>query len=69
MFGTRLPKSRSFNYTPSYYDPEKEEREGTKIKFKRNRSKQMARQRSLIWLFFLLAAALYGIFILMKIGK
>lgn len=69
MFGTRLPKSRSFNYTPSYYDPDKEEREGTKIHFKRNKSPQIARQRSLIWLFFLLAAVVYGIITLVKIGK
>lgn len=64
-----LPKNRSFSYEPRYYDPQKEEREGHRIKFKRNKSQKIAKQRSMIWLFVVLAAVVYFIYFFANIGK
>lgn len=47
MLGRRLPKNRKFSYEPRYWDPEKEEKEGRRIKFKRKLSKAAAKKRSL----------------------
>lgn len=69
MFGSRLPKSRRFNYEPRFYNPDKDEREKRRIDFKRKYRKQQARQRSLIWLIALLILLLYVIFILSRIGR
>ncbi len=68
MLGRRLPKVRRFSYQPYYYDPEKEEREGRKIKFRRMRSSKSVKRRSLIWLFIILAFIIYFIIMLRRIG-
>jgi hypothetical protein len=69
MLGAHLPKHRQFRYTPQYWDPEKEEREGHKIKFKRTHLKQKAERRSLIWLFVLLAFVFYLIHFFSRLGR
>lgn len=69
MLGPRQPKARRFSYEPLYYDPKKEEQEGKKIKFKRNKSKAAARNRSLIWLFFLILIVIYLIYFVGKLGQ
>jgi len=69
MLGRRLPKPRRFSYEPRYYDPKKEEREGRKIKFKRQRSKSTAKARSLFWLIFLLAGVIYLLIFLSQLGR
>lgn len=69
MFGSRLPKNRRFNIEFHYYDPEKEEREGRGIRFKRNTyTRKTARTRSLVWLMTLLALVLYALYYLSGIG-
>ena len=71
MLGRRLPKNRKFDYTPLYYDPKKEEREGKRIKFKRsyNLAKARAKQRSIIWLIVLVGFVLYFLHFLSRVGK
>ena len=71
MLGRRLPKNRKFDYTPQFYDPKKEEREGRRIKFKRSyhTAKARAKQRSLIWLLILAGFIYYLITIFTRMGK
>ena len=71
MLGNRLPKHRKFDYEPLYYDKEKDEREGKRIKFTRstNLRRQQAKQRSLIWLITLFGMVAYLIYYFAKIGK
>ncbi|MBN2104710.1 hypothetical protein JW835_11780 [bacterium] len=63
MLGRRLPKNRKFDYTPLYYDPKKEAREGHHIKFKRSYhvARANAKKRSLIWLLILAGLVYYAI--------
>ena len=69
MLGSRLPKNRKFSYETYYYNPKKEEREGRRIKFKRQRSKSAAKTRSLIYLVVLLAMVVYLIYFLSRLGR
>lgn len=69
MLGRRLPKNRRFSYEPYYYRPDKEEREGRRIKFKRKITKTAAKRRSLLWLIMLLALVIYMIYFLNRLGK
>lgn len=69
MFGNRLPKNRRFNIEYYYYDPEKEEREGRRITFKRGDAyRRAAKTRNLIWMIVLMAAVLYALYILGRIA-
>lgn len=68
MLGRRLPKNRSFSYEPSYYNPEKEEREGHKIQFKRQ-TRSTAKRKSLISLFVLLAVIAYFLYFLSRLSR
>ena len=68
MTERKIPKNRRFSIEYRFYDPEKEEREGRKIKFRRNRSKQEAKTKSAIWLFILLAGVVYALYALSKVG-
>ncbi len=69
MFGSGLPKNRRFKPEFFYYDPEKEEREGRRIQFKRNRlTKKTAKTRSLVWLIILFVLVLYALLYLGRIG-
>lgn len=69
MLGRRLSKPRRFSYEPRYYDPKKEEREGRRIKFKRQGSRRNAKTQSLFWLLFLLVLVLYFIVYLGRLGR
>ena len=69
MIGRRLPKNRKFSYEPRIYDPKKEEREGRHIKFKRKTTRAVAKQRSIIWLFLMLALVIYFVIFLGRMGK
>ena len=68
MLGRRQPKARQFSYEPRYYDPAKENA-GSRIKFKRQRSRATLKNRSLIWLIILLGVVLYFIYFLNKLGR
>ncbi|MBN1783262.1 hypothetical protein JW948_19160 [bacterium] len=70
MLGRRLPKNRRFDYEPRFYDPKKEEREGRRIKFKRNYrlAKARAKQRSLVWLIILAGVVYYIITLFSRIS-
>jgi len=69
MLGSRLPKSRRFNYEPRFYDPSKDAGEKRRIEFKRAYRKRQAKQRSLIWLFALLILVLYALYVISRIGR
>ena len=70
MLGSRLPKARQFSHTPHYYNPKKdgETGQGNQIKFQRRSTKSTARARSLVWLLFLLALAVYLIIFLNRLS-
>ncbi|HFE64667.1 hypothetical protein B1H10_04895 [candidate division KSB1 bacterium 4484_188] len=64
----KLPKHRKFDYTPLFYDPEKEEREGhPRIQFRHLRHKR--KTRPYIWLIALLAFVIYLLIMLSKIAS
>lgn len=69
MLGRRLPKNRKFSYEPRYWDSEKEEKEGRRIKFKRKLSKAAAKKRSSINLIILVAIVIYIIYFLSRLGR
>jgi hypothetical protein len=71
MLGRRLPKNRRFDYTPLYYDPEKETQEKRGIKFKRsyNTARARAKQRSLVWLLVLAGVVYYLIHLFSGMAK
>jgi hypothetical protein len=71
MLGRRLPKNRRFDYTPLYYDPEKEAKEKRGIKFKRNynAARARAKQRSLVWLLVLAGMVYYLIHLFSRMAK
>jgi hypothetical protein len=69
MLGRRLPKNRKFTYEPRFYDPQKEEREGRRIHFKRKTTRSAAKTQSLIWLITLLALVVYFIYFFGKLGR
>ncbi len=69
MLGRQLPKPRQFRYEPLYYDPDKEEREGHRIKFKRQRSRAMMKHRSIFWMMLLVALILYLMWFLGRLGR
>ena len=69
MLGRRLPKNRKFSYEPRYWDPEKEEKEGRRIKFKRKLSKAAAKKRSSINLIILIAIVIYIIYFLSRLDR
>ena len=68
MLGRRLPKNRSFSYEPFHYNPEKEEREGHKITFKRQ-TRSTAKRKSLINLFVLLGVIAYFLYFLSRLSR
>jgi len=54
MIGSKMPRNRKFNIEFQYYDPDKEEREGHRIKFERGRiGRKSARAMGLFWLMIL----------------
>ncbi|GAB4370351.1 MAG: hypothetical protein Kow0042_12570 [Calditrichia bacterium] len=62
----RLAKHRKFDYTPLYYNPAKDEREGhPQIKFSQLRRRR--KSHSFIWLFGLLLFVVYLLIALSKI--
>lgn len=62
----KLAKHRKFDYTPHYYDPEKERKAGRpQIKFRHLRHKR--KTRSFIWLLAILVFVVYIIIALSKI--
>lgn len=69
MIGRRLPKNRKFSYQPRFYDPEKEEKEGRGIKFKRQRSKSVAKKRSLVNLIVLVGVLIYLVYFLSRLSR
>lgn len=71
MLGRRLPKNRKFDYTPLYYNPDKEKKEHQTIRFKRNyhTAKMRAKQRSLIWLLVLAGFIFYLIILFSRWGR
>jgi len=69
MLGRQLPKPRQFRYEPLYYDPDKEEKEGHRITFKRQRSRAMTKHRSIFWMMLLVSLILYLMWFLGKLGR
>jgi len=69
MLGRQLPKNRKFSYEPRYWDPEKEEKEGRRIKFKRKLSKAAAKKRSSANLIILIAIVIYIVYFLSRLGR
>ncbi len=67
MFG-RLAKHRRFEYTPVYYDPEKEEKERGRPRIHFRRMHRKARAKPFIWLLAMLIFVVYLIIILGKIA-
>ncbi|OGB66922.1 MAG: hypothetical protein A2Y94_02460 [Caldithrix sp. RBG_13_44_9] len=65
---TRLAKHKTFEYTPRFYDPIKDEREKTRIHFSRMRQTKR-RSRSFIWMLALFIFAVYLLFLLTKMAN
>jgi hypothetical protein len=63
----KLAKHRSYEYTPRFYDPDKEKRKhpGIKIRSQRHRT----RGRSLIWMIAVLGFILYLMYFLLKLSQ
>ena len=71
MIGNQKQEYRRFEYIPQFYDPEKDEKEEKRFRFRRNFAIEKARskQSSLVWLLALLGFAYYLIKVLDKISK
>lgn len=63
----KLARHRSYQYTPRYYNPDKEDKKRPRIRIRR-RSHQ-ARSKSLIWMFALLAFIIYLIYMFTQLQK
>lgn len=63
----KLAKHRSFEYTPRYYDPDKEKRKHRNIRIRRRRHE--VKSRGLIWMIALLAFILYLMYFLLKLQQ
>ena len=66
---TKLSKHRKFEYTPLYYDPEKDERENIRKRLGIRRLRRQAKTRSLVWMLATLAFLLYMLYLLSQVGK
>lgn len=53
----KKPTHRIFDYTPRYYDPEKDERRKKKLGFKRLRKVKSKRRNPFIWLILIIIVA------------
>ena len=65
MFG-KLPKHRKFDYTPHYYDPEKEERETGRKRIQFSHLRNRRQTKPYIWL---IALAGFVIYLLVTLSK
>ena len=63
----KLAKHRTFQYTPRYYDPEKEKRKHRGIRIRHQR--HQAKGRSLIWMIATLGFVLYLMYFLLKLSQ
>lgn len=63
----KLAKHRSFEYTPRYYDPDKEKRKHRSIRIRRRRHE--VKGRSLIWMIAALAFISYLMYFLLKLQQ
>ena len=64
---TKLSKHRSFEYTPRFYDPDKEQRNHPGIRIRRQRHR--TKGRSLIWMIATLGFILYVLYFLLKLQQ
>jgi hypothetical protein len=63
----KLAKHRSYQYTPRYYDPAKENKKGPRFRIRRQ--SHQAKSKSLIWMFALLAFIVYLIYMFTQLQK
>ena len=68
MFG-KLPKLRKFDYTPLYYDPDKEESDPDRPHIHFRKFRRRPRTRPFIWLLALLFIVVYLIIALSKLAN
>ncbi len=63
---TKLAKHRTFQYTPRYWDPQKEEREHPRIKFRRVHNPK--KSRSMFWYIIVIGFVAYLLYLLSHIS-
>ncbi len=66
---TKLSKHRKFEYTPLYYNPEKDEQENIRKRLGIRRLRRRAKTRSLVWMLATLAFVLYMLYLLSQVGN
>jgi hypothetical protein len=64
----KLAKHRKFDYTPLYYDPQKEEAAGGRPRIQFRRLRHRTKTRPFIWLLALLFIVIYLLIALSKLA-